>query len=416
MVIYSFENISWRSGIFLAVMGLLVAASCRPSDTAPEDQGLDAPSEQIPSHVYVTGVEFPDGFDWSSGETLHDSPDVSALLFLMVDGKRIAEYPVGQKSGISPEPSRHRCIEGHLYTDYADDAGTVVKKDGQDIFRYADPEDLVSFLKCGEDIYTLGTPVQDGSKGLCLRKNGAVLYSSRYAVLISPLHVDRDTLCFSFCDGDRYYMYSGGDVRGIFPGLSTEPGSEGGGQRYVSPYEVLVAEMVSGELVCVFRMEESGRYAVSRGTETGMIQTYSYNILNACRLLRGRDSLYVYGELNKIGDRLETPRVWTADGKEKLVFGQYKQSFSTIVEGDDIFTFVGNKEVSPSITAYRNAERLWSYGYGLTVTASPAAAVCGQDIYFLFADRWKQKKPYLAVNDEVTQYGFNGYFTSISVW
>ena len=62
-------------------------------DDGPEDM-VQSPDRS--ESLYVTGVEYPSGYDWSSGK--YDSTTAS-LLFLMKDGKRILELPAGKEGG-----------------------------------------------------------------------------------------------------------------------------------------------------------------------------------------------------------------------------------------------------------------------------------------------------------------------------
>ena len=69
-------------------------------DDGPEDM-VQSPDRS--ESLYVTGVEYPSGYDWSSGK--YDSTTAS-LLFLMKDGKRIrrigrsVETPVCRRASL----------------------------------------------------------------------------------------------------------------------------------------------------------------------------------------------------------------------------------------------------------------------------------------------------------------------------
>ena len=49
-----------------------------------------------------------------------------------------------------------RIREGHLYTDNLDGTETVIRRDGEELFRYPGRESLRGFLLVGGKVHTLG--------------------------------------------------------------------------------------------------------------------------------------------------------------------------------------------------------------------------------------------------------------------
>lgn len=381
----------------------MAMVSCSREMAVP---GPVIPPAQDTGCVYVTGVEFPAGYDWTSW--LQDGkPRSRSLVFLMKDGERILEVLTDSVMCSSSMPGRHRCIGGHLYMDFPDGDGTVVMKDGTELFRYDGHERLSSFKVDGSGhIWTLGAQDEgdgDAGGGLSLRRDGFPVFSCDSADIVTGLHTDSgDSLSFSYRKAGRTFLWSSGEQHGL---------------SFMQPVDsVLAAVMYRGSPVCVVRLADGGGYAVSSGKGFSLLETYKYDCLGNCRFLFGEDSLFVYGELNYQYDRLRSPQVWRLDGRIKAGAGKYKQSFFTFVSGNDVFAFIGNQEYSPYIKSYVNGTQLYSYGSGLDVTADPAAVIHDGRLYFLFCRRHGQKKPYLAVDSESTEYGFNGYFTGISVW
>ncbi len=430
-----------------AMAACLLAFSCvsvvHDTGQGPMDEMQDPPEGESPhdtayvESLYVTGVEFPSGYDWSAGEPPLDG--TPCVLFLMSGGEKVLELPVGESSRISADKSRHRCVAGHLYTDYADETGTVVMCDGREVFSYDSPERLVSFSVTDDGIYTLGVP-DGGGCGLCLRLDGKVLYADRNARVLSPLHEDCGKQCFSFwtCPEDSrgapvnpspaqprtFYMYCGGRLKEIVStgGSAGRYGTSGCTCGCLLPVDgvkdVFAAEMHGNRPVCIYSQElyeNRDRYSVYDGRYPNILQTYKYNRLSMCRIMRGRDRLFVYGELNYSYDRLKTPFVWTLDGVEHVTFNEYKQSYCTLVSGNDIYSFIGYQSYPPSVTLYRNGERMWTYSSGIGVPSSDAAVVHEGKVYLVFTDIRRQNIPCLAVDEDVTDYGFNGYFTGIYV-
>lgn len=363
-------------------------------DDGPEDM-VQSPDRS--ESLYVTGVEYPSGYDWSSGKY---GSTTASLLFLMKDGKRILELPAGKGYGVSDDPSRHRCVGGHLYTDCPDGTETVVRMDGTELFRYDGNESIVSFYVKEGIVYTLGI-LNYGPEGrLAFRENGRVLYETD-GCLISPLYDDGEW-CFSYSRSGKCNIYYGGEI--------IEPEIGNGADT------VLFAGIYGGRQICVAGSSASGTYAVCADGVSFPLQTFGYDLIGQCRILQGRDSLYVYGELNYSYDNLMSPHVWSLDGRLKCSASQYKRSFFTFVDGNDIYGFIGNQEYSPSITCFRNGNELYSYGSGLDVMADPAAVVLEGNLYFIFVKKRGRRSPCIAVDSAVTEYGFNGFFSSISAW
>ena len=113
---------------------LLTAAicSCRgpvelgSSFSGPQSwDSQDGTGEMVRKTRYITGIEYPQGYNWM--------PDLGsnaegAVLFLMKEDERVLEIPVGYGHCVSADADMHRCIDGHLYTDFSTDQETVVKK------------------------------------------------------------------------------------------------------------------------------------------------------------------------------------------------------------------------------------------------------------------------------------------------
>ena len=48
----------------------------------------------------------------------------------------ILKIPVGDDYMVSDDPDMHRVLNGHLYTDFATDSETILKKDGKPLFSF----------------------------------------------------------------------------------------------------------------------------------------------------------------------------------------------------------------------------------------------------------------------------------------
>lgn len=181
---------------------LLPFAGCTPIDIGlwgtghPEggDRGRDSAAVSLPdTSVYVSGVEFPEGYDWAV-DSAYGS--VRATLVLYRDSTRTLELQAGPGTTFSADPDMHRIAEGHLYTDYSSDKETIVCKDGKKLFRYGSAESITDFLLRDGDIYTLGVPRSGG--GLSFRRNGDELFGDDGGSLVGRLHEDGGHLYFAY--------------------------------------------------------------------------------------------------------------------------------------------------------------------------------------------------------------------------
>lgn len=167
---------------------------------------------------YMTALEYKKDYDWRSDQAVGS---VRCSLAVYEDGSPIMKIPVGDTYEVGADPDMHRIIQGHLYTDYSTDTETVIKKDGQLLFRYAGREAICGMEVSGEDIYTLGQ-ARNGN-GFTFRRNGSTIIGREHGEIIGKLINDEDSLCFAFreqiqnADGHvgRYYIAVNGKVSQI---------------------------------------------------------------------------------------------------------------------------------------------------------------------------------------------------------
>ena len=114
-----------------------------------------------PKELYVTGVEYPEGYDWKADS---DYGYVACTVFLMKDGERIVELDVDDRDMVASDADMHRCFGGHLYTDYSTESETVIKKDGDEMFRYPDRELICGFQVIDDDVYRMDGVKRDTQK------------------------------------------------------------------------------------------------------------------------------------------------------------------------------------------------------------------------------------------------------------
>ena len=177
-----------------------------------EDNGGAGTIQQI---CYLTALDYQKGYNWRADQ---ERETVRCSLIVYADGHLVMKIPVGEEYETGADPDMHRIIDGHLYTDYPAAAETVIKKDGNTLFRYPGAETLRGMKVSEDDVYTLG---QDrNGNGFSYRKNGETIISRENGHVIGTLNQSGDLLTFSFyekirsAEGEigRYYVVRNGTV------------------------------------------------------------------------------------------------------------------------------------------------------------------------------------------------------------
>ena len=164
---------------------------------------------------YAVGVDYPDGYDWRDDAQMGN---VKCSLVVFANGVPMMKVPVGDEYEVSADPDMYRMIGNCLYTDYSTDNETVIKKNGEQIFRYEGREMIMDMVSDGDDVYTLGQS-RDGH-GFSFRKNGEVLLERSGGYVFPRIQKADDGWCFAFCETigsgkdapERYFQYDGGKV------------------------------------------------------------------------------------------------------------------------------------------------------------------------------------------------------------
>ncbi len=167
------------------------------------------------SVCYITGFDYPDGYDWKADP---ESGSVKCSLVVFADMVPVMKVPVGESYETGSDPDMHRIIGGHLYTDWSTGSETVIKKDGRLLFRYPGREMICGMLVDGDDVHTIG--LDRGGAGFTYRKNGEVLLERKSGYLFEHLRIDSAGISFAFCEPvgsgasvqGRYYNVLGGVV------------------------------------------------------------------------------------------------------------------------------------------------------------------------------------------------------------
>ena len=164
---------------------------------------------------YAVGVDYPQGYDWRADL---EEGSVRCSLVVFVNGVPLMKLPVGDKYEVSDDPDMHRMIGGSLYTDFSTESETVIKRNGEPLFRYPGREMIVGMVVEKDLVYTLGQS-RDGG-GFSFRVNGEELLFRSDGYVFPHLQRCEDGFSFSFCEtigsGDNakecYYHYFAGEI------------------------------------------------------------------------------------------------------------------------------------------------------------------------------------------------------------
>ena len=164
------------------------------SGESDSDKGNPGPTPPRQS-LYMTTVEYPKGYDWR--QDLHRG-SVRCSIVVYKEGKPIMKLAVGDEYHVSSDADMHRLVGCDLYTDYSTDYETIIKRNGQECFRYSARESIYGIKVVGNDVYTLGQ--SRSGQGFSFRRNGEALLVRNSGSLYS--HFDHDM------DGGFSFSYS----------------------------------------------------------------------------------------------------------------------------------------------------------------------------------------------------------------
>lgn len=391
--------------------GLVLFTMCGKDRSDPEG-GMPAP--EPPAHIdtlYVTGVEYPAGYDWVKDQ---EYGTVECRLFLEKAGERIVEVPVGYSYETASDPDMHRCVDGHLYTDYSTDTETVIKRDGVTLFRYQGREVITCFhVSDSSDVYTVGRP-RSGGPGFTFRMNGQELIA---------VEEGKAVYCIQEKDGRVYLAYrqesrSGGAA-------DTRPGY----YLYDGTRPVLISELSDDEEILSVFVTDTDVIYVAGYKKWDMMQSGylyrdgkkyplsgEYGTLAACRILHDGEGIYLAGICNDSMSGKYRYAVWDGYGSPVYTLTPGMIPYYSFAEGGDVYDFIQSEGVFNDISCMKNGNAFYSYGQDLSSYGNAPAAVCRDSLYFAFSDRGAGRKPCIAADDRVRDYSFNGFFTGVSVW
>lgn len=164
---------------------------------------------------YTVGVDYPKEYDWRADL---EKGSVKCSLVVFANGVPMMKVPVGDEYEVSSDPDMHRMVNGDLYTDYSTSEETVIKRNGEEIIRYAGRELIVDMAVEGDFVYTLG--ISRCGTGFTFRRNGETLLERTSGHAYPRIQRLEDGFSFAFYEesssGNRihnkYYHYLAGEV------------------------------------------------------------------------------------------------------------------------------------------------------------------------------------------------------------
>lgn len=163
--------------------------------------------------LYVCAVETPPGYDWQRDSA---AGSIEGSLLVFKNGQEVLKIPCGHSALVSSDPDTHHLLGGDLYTEYSTSTQTIIKKNGEELYRYQGREYLRGLLLCGGNLWALSSG--RGGDGFSLRKNGEVVLRRESGKVIGNDNLQPDALlyldggdepCFAFVSENSYYIARG---------------------------------------------------------------------------------------------------------------------------------------------------------------------------------------------------------------
>lgn len=385
----------------MALPVILLMIACGISEVGSWDgeiveervEGIIDPSRSV---CCITGVEYPGGYDWRNGK---DGTQVRCSLVVFADGVPAMKFPVGDGYEISPDPDMHRMADGHLYTFFSKNGGSVVMKDCKPLFRYNSEEVLMDMLVMDGDVYTL---TSKSSGGFAYRKNGRPQVERGTGELLGGLWEDGDSVCFAFTqsvaltDGlsERYYISLNAAVQQI--------------EIERDAYKIWDLRSRKGVPVCLVSSRRWGAVMLYEGETTRSILLPLASHMLSCNMFDADGRIGVECVYTRADGTIESG-LWV-EGAEYIRF-ETGRSISAKIFSDEKVFCVLNPDADDGII-YDGGE-LYTMPQGYSCAGSQVLAVQDGQLYVALSSR-QGKKPVVWHDEKVDSLKMNGYLCSVS--
>ncbi len=349
--------------------------------------------------VYVTAMDYPEGYDWRADR---EKGAVKCSLVVYADGIPMMKIPVGDSYEVSSDPDMHRMVNGHLYSDYAADSETIIKKDGKEIMRYPAREMICALTEKDGDVYTLGH--SRGGSGFSYRKNGEAIIERAEGHSFGRLSHYGDSLSFAFCEPvisqektiERYYHVVNGKIT----------------QTAVREDVKKVWDIIScdGEVTYLASVVGISTPVLFRSGEMKALNMPESSKMLTCRIVHEAGTLYVEGLYMREGKPL-TSGLWNEDGQVHI-FADGMTVSSICMDGDGLCCTLNGSSSPHNGIIYRFGETYpMPPGY-TSLGTSPAVVVDG--ILHVALSSLTGAPPLIWKDGETGPLKINGFISSIS--
>lgn len=218
------------SALILTLTLTLAAPSCEKyeisryyralvmGDNTSADDSLGRDKEFSDTNLFVSAVLVPETYDWRR-DTAYGAVNCEVAFFKNND--LVFSADAGPGTALSPNPSTHHIIDGHLYTECVTGDETIISMDGEPLYRYTGTEVLRGLLVRPGEILTLGR--QKGGDGFSYRRNGEIIIRQTAGTVFGDfshpaygpsgaLYEDDGRVCFCFKDSRYCYKVVDGTV------------------------------------------------------------------------------------------------------------------------------------------------------------------------------------------------------------
>ncbi len=295
------KTMSWRSvGVVVLLASACGMADLGRSEHADSDGIWTGPGISDPESVcYVTAFDYRDGYDWKSDP---EKGTVKCSVVLFAGTKPVLKVPVGDMYEMSSDSRRHRVINGVLYSDYTDGQTTVVKRNGEELYRYEGAETVEKMLLHEGSVHTLCIPAE--GSGFSYRIDGCPVMTRSSGTFFDHLVSYRDTVSFCFSHpvnsaegpAEGYYVARNGTVERIWPG---------------DVFKVWDLCPLDGCIGMIMTVSEGEAPVMVCGEERNVVNYFRILDIVYCRFI---DSERVFANLRCRLSGYMTDFYWTGDG------------------------------------------------------------------------------------------------------
>ena len=237
---------------------------------------------------YAVGVDYPRSYDWKADV---EKGSVKCSLVVYADGVAMMKVPVGDEYEVSSDPDMHRIVDGDLYTDYSTFEETVIKRNGEEIIRYAGKEMIVDMAVESGFVYTLGQ--SRAGEGFSFRINGEVLLERSIGRVFPRIQRVEDGFSLAFFESDGSEMPVCGKCYHYLAGEVCEVPM---GKDVLEVWDVVFHE----EKVCyIASMLWSSAPVLVLGNERFNLETTDNLDVKSCRFVDGGRDLYIEGVVSQ---------------------------------------------------------------------------------------------------------------------